>query len=273
MSLLALGVTLLAAVLHALWNQLLAGSGSAHARTAVGMLVGSVVFLPLALHNPRVEPRAWGFIAASVVVELAYFATLAAAYERAPMGVVYPVARGSAPVLVLVVSTLALGVRVTVASAVGIVLVVAGILLVRGFTGTVRLRHLALALLIGAFIAGYTLIDAAGLRYASPAAYLEIVFVAVAVAYSAGLAVRTGFGSLREVLDWRTAVAGIGMFAAYGLVLLALTLAPAPPVAAARETSVVIAMVLLAATRQERVTPLRLVGAVLVCTGIAAIVG
>ena len=269
MSLLALGVTLAAAVLHALWNQLLAGSGSAHARTAVGMLIGSVVFLPFALRDPQISARAWGYIAASVVVELAYFATLATAYERAPMGVVYPVARGSAPALVLLVSTLALGERVTVASVVGIVLIVAGILLVRGFTGAVRVRHLALALAIGAFIAGYTLIDAAGLRYASPAAYLEIVFVA----YSAGLAVRSGFGTLRRVLDWRTAVAGIGMFAAYGLVLLALTLAPAPPVAATRETSVVIAMILLAATRQERVTVLRLVGAVLVCAGIAAIVG
>ena len=270
---LALLLTLGAAVVHALWNQLLAGSGSAHARTAVGMLIGSVVFLPLAFRDPHIDPRAWGLIAASVVVELAYFATLAAAYERAPMGVVYPVARGSAPVLVLVVSTVVLGERVTVAGAVGIVLIVAGILLVRGFTGTVRLRHLALALAIGAFIAGYTLIDAAGLRYASPGVYLEVVFVAVAVAYSAGLTVRSGFGSLRAVLDWRTAVAGIGMFAAYGLVLLALTLAPAPPVAATRETSVVIAIIVLAGTRQERVTPLRRVGAVLGWAGDAAIVG
>ena len=204
MSAAALVVTLVAALLHALWNQLLAGSGSAHARTAVGMLVGSVVFLPFALRDPHIQARAWMFIAASVVVELAYFATLAAAYERAPMGVVYPVARGSAPVLVLLVGTLALGERVRVTSAVGVVLIVAGILLVRGFRGAVRLRHLGLALAIGGFIAGYTLIDATGLRYAAPAAYLEVVFVAVAVTYSAGLVVRDGLGSLRAVLDWRT---------------------------------------------------------------------
>jgi drug/metabolite transporter (DMT)-like permease len=270
MSLAAVLVTLAAACVHALWNQLLAHGGTVRLRTAVGMLVGATAFLPFALADPRVEPAAWPFVGASIVLELAYFALLTTAYARAPMGVVYPVARGSAPVLVLLVSALAIGRPVSLPGAVGILLVVAGIVLVRGITGAVRASDLVLALGIGACIAGYTLVDAAGVRHASSAAYIEIVFAAVAVVYTAATA--RSMRSVRAVLDRRTAAAGLGIVTAYGLVLLALTLAPAPAVAAVRETSVVIALLLLAATGRERVRAPQVAGAVAVCAGVACVV-
>jgi drug/metabolite transporter (DMT)-like permease len=271
-SALALLVTLAAAVVHALWNQLLARGGDEHARTAVGMLVGAAAFLPVALLDLRVDPVAWALVGPSVGLELAYFALLATAYRRAPMGLVYPVARGSAPVLVLLASALALDEPVSLLQVTGIALVAMGIVLVRGITVSGRLHDVALALAVGGCIAGYTLVDAVGVRHAAPGAYIEVVFVAVALAYSAAVIWTAGPRALHAVLDRRTAAAGIGIVGAYGLVLLALTLAPAPAVVAVRESSVVIAMLLLAATGQEKVTPTRLAGAVLVCGGIACVV-
>lgn len=265
-------VTLAAAAVHACWNQLLARSGDPHARTAVGMLIGVAAFLPVALVDLRFEPVAWVLVAVSVGLELVYFVLLATAYTRAPMGVVYPIARGSAPVIVLLVGVLVPGGSVSLLAAAGILLVVAGIVLVHGIDGRARPRDVALALGVGACIAGYTLVDAAGVRRASPAAYIEVVFAAVALLYSGAVARRAGVRALRMVLDRRTAAIGTGVVTAYGLVLLALTLAPAAPVAALRETGVVIAMLLLMATGQERVTPVRLGGAVVVCGGVGLVV-
>jgi drug/metabolite transporter (DMT)-like permease len=265
-------VTLAAAVVHACWNQLLARSGDAHARTAVGMLIGAAVFLPVALVDVRLEPVAWVLAAASVGFELAYFALLATAYTRAPMGVVYPVARGSAPVIVLLAGLVLPGGSVSLLATAGILLVVLGIGLVYGVDGRARFGDVALAVTIGVSIAGYTLVDAAGVRHASAAAYIEVVFAVTAVLYAAFVARRAGARALRAVLDRRTAAIGVGVVAAYGLVLVALTLAPAAPVAALRETSVVFAMLLLMATGQERVTPARLGGAVVVSGGVAAVV-
>jgi drug/metabolite transporter (DMT)-like permease len=265
-------LTLTAAGVHALWNQLLAHTDDIHRRTAVGMLVGAVAFLPVALLDRRVEPVGWVLAGVSTGFELAYFALLATAYARAPLGVVYPVARGSAPVLVLLVSALFLGRPVSPPGVVGILLVVAGIGLVRGAGATVRLRDVGLALAVGACIAGYTLVDAAGVQHAAPAAYIEIVFAAVALLYTAAMVGVAGVRAVRAVADRRTAAAGLGIVAAYGLVLVALTLAPAPAVATVRETSVVIVLVTLAVTGKERVTRRQVAGGVAVCAGVACVV-
>ena len=234
----------------------------------------SAAFLPVALVGLRFEPAGLGLLSRrlSVGLEPAYFVLLATAYTRAPMGVVHPIARGSAPVIVLLVGAHGPADPCPLLAAAGILLVVAGIVLVHGIDGRARPRDVALALGVGACIAGYTLVDAAGVRHASPAAYIEVVFAAVALLYFGAVARRAGVRALRMVLDLRTAAIGIGVVTAYGLVLLALTLAPAAPVAALRETSVVIATLLLMATGQERVTPVRLGGAVVVCGGVALVV-
>src|SRR3954465_11143938 len=121
----ALGLALAAALVHALWNLLLAGARDAPAATAVGMCVACVVFLPVVLGDVSSDAVPW--LVASAVLELAYFALLALAYSRAELSAVYPLARGSAPVFVLVVGGVSM-----VSQAVGIVLVACGVLLVRG---------------------------------------------------------------------------------------------------------------------------------------------
>jgi len=256
----ALGLALAAALVHAVWNLLLAGARDSQAATAVGMCVGCVLFAPALAGD--VESGVWPWVAASSVLELAYFALLALAYSRAELSAVYPLARGSAPVIVLLVSVLFLGVSISLAAAVGVLLVAGGVMLVRGGGGAPLL-----ALMVGAAIAGYTLVDKEGLRHADPLPYLELVLVLPALAYAGWI----GQMRLRAAFDWRAALAGLGMFAAYALTLAALRLAAAAPVAAVRETSIVIATVLGALVLHEAVGRIRLLGAAVIVAGVTAI--
>ena len=123
----ALALALGAAVLHAGWNVLLAGSRDSVAATGALLLFGTLLLAPVALLTGGVSDSAAPYIAASAVLELVYFVLLARAYRGGELGVVYPVARGSAPVVVLVLGVVGLGRGVSVLAAVGVVLVAAGV--------------------------------------------------------------------------------------------------------------------------------------------------
>lgn len=267
----ALLLALAAAVVHACWNVLLSGSDDTYSASAVAIVVGVVVFAPVAALTWRIEPSALPYIAASSALELLYLALLAAGYARAAMSFVYPIARGSAPVIVLVVSVLVLGVSVSVLAGAGVLLIGLGVLLVRGLRSAGSLREMSLALAVGACIASYTLVDKRGITHADPLSYLEVVFTLTALGYVA-LALRLrGIRALRAAMRPSSALAGVGFFAAYALALAALRLAPAASVAAVRESSVVLGTAWLALSGRERVTLERLAGAGVVVAGIALI--
>src|SRR4051794_22758846 len=97
----ALAFALAAAWLHALWNLLLARAPDIEAAAAVALIVAEVAFVPLAVAVWHVDSDVWPWVVASGAFELAYFALLATAYRKAPLSVVYPIARGGAPLLVL----------------------------------------------------------------------------------------------------------------------------------------------------------------------------
>jgi drug/metabolite transporter (DMT)-like permease len=245
-----------------------AGARDTHATSAAALLIGATAFAVPAALTWDVDGAAVPYFVASGLLELAYFALLAAAYGRADYTFVYPIARGCAPVLVLVVSVVALGVHVSVLAASGVLLVAGGVLLVRGVGRGGDPTALALALCVGATIASYTLVDSHGVRHASPVPYFECVLLICALPYAAVMALR---GRLRPALDRRSLPAGLGMVGAYVLVLAALERADAAPVAALRETSVVMAAGGAALAGRERVPAGRVAGAVLVVAGIAAI--
>ena len=265
--LLALG----AAVVHATWNLLLSGADDRHSATAVGMVVGTVVIVPVALVAWRVGSAAWPYMIGSSALEVLYLALLSTAYSVAAMSFVYPIARGSAPVLVLVAGAIVAGAAVSVLASIGVVLVALGIVLVRGIRASGRPRDLGLALSVGACIAGYTLIDKHGITHASSLAYLVIVFGITSTVFLAGTWRAKGGAALRAAVNRRTLLAGVGFSGAYALALAALRLAPAASVAAVRESSVVIATVVLAIGGREEIRVSRLVGAVAVVAGIALI--
>jgi drug/metabolite transporter (DMT)-like permease len=264
----ALALVLASAALHATWNTLLADTEDTHASTAVALLAAAVVFAPVAALTWDVDGSAVPYIVASAACELLYFALLATAYGRAGLTFVYPVARGSAPVIVLAVSVAALGVALGVVEALGVLAVAAGVLLVRG-VGHGDGRTLALALGVGACIAAYTLIDDHGLRHADALPYFEVVLVLMAIPYAAAVQLRGG--GLRAAMTPRAGFAGMGMFAAYALALAALERAEAAPVAALRETSVVMAALAAVALGRERAAARAVAGAIAVVAGAAAI--
>jgi drug/metabolite transporter (DMT)-like permease len=270
MSATAFALALGAAVLHATWNALLARAEDVWAATAVALLVAVGLFAPVAAATWQVEGAALPWIAASAALELVYFGLLAAAYQRSDLSLVYPVARGTAPVLVLIGATLA-GAALGAVQAVGVVLVGVGVVLVRGTAGRADGRGVALSLAIGATIAGYTLVDKEGIEHASPIPYLVLVLAPVAAAAALWQLSRGRGAALRAALGWSPVLAGALSFAAYGLALAALDLAPAAAVAAVRETGILFAVGLGALVLREPVRPERVAGAVIVIAGVALV--
>ena len=275
----ALALALGAAFLHALWNVLLAGSRDSVAAVGALLVFGALLLAPAALVTGGVSTAALPFVAASAALELGYFVLLARAYRDGELGVVYPVARGSAPVLVLSAAALGLGKEVPGLAAVGVVLVAAGVMLGArpkrpGFTPqegekSGRLgRDPLFGLAIGATIAAYTLVDSEGLEHADPIPYLFLIAAVSAAAYTGGLlATRRGLDLKRE-LNARAALTAAATFGAYAMVLAALELAPPAPVAAVRESSIVIAALMAwLFLGEER----RLAAAALVAAGVGAI--
>ena len=261
------------AALHALWNWLIADARDSHAASAVALLTAAVVFAPVAALTWEIEPGAWPYIIASAALELAYFALLAAAYQRADLTFVYPIARGAAPVLVLTISVVALGAAVSLLAAAGVVAIAAGVVLVRGVSAGAAGTGLGLglALAVAACIAGYTLVDDEGVRRAAALSYFEAVLLITAPVYAVAVAAARGPAALRAAVAPRPALAGLAMFGAYAATLAALELAEAAPVAALRETSVVMATVAAAVAAREHVPAGRVAGAAIVVAGIAAI--
>jgi drug/metabolite transporter (DMT)-like permease len=260
----ALALALGAAGLHALWNLLLAREEDTEAATAVALLaLVAVLVVPAAL-TWRVEGAAVPFVVASAALELAYVALLAAAYRRYELSLVYPVARGLAPVLALLLVVAAGGARPSTLGVVGVLAVALGVLLVRGVREK-NLAGFAFGAVIAAAIAGYTVVDRYGIRHAAAGPYLLLVMLGPALVYPALVGRRRVLGAVDAV----TLTIGAASAAAYLLVLLALRLASAPAVAAVRETSVVIATAAAAVFLHERVGPTRLAGALLVAGGVA----
>ena len=267
----ALVLALTAAFLHAFWNLLIARSKDPEAASGVALLVALLAFAPVAALTWRIERAVIPYIVVTAFLQLGYVILLAAAYRRAELSVVYPISRGTAPVLVLIVGVAALGIGTSVRQAAGVCLVGLGVLLVRGLRRTAPAVGVLFGLAIACFIASYTLVDKYGIRYAAPFVYLELSMLLSGVAYSSAIARIRGRAALRRELGWHTIAAGLATFGAYGFVLAALQRAPAASVAAVRETSIVIAAAFAAFVLKEPVGPGRLAGAVLVAVGVAVL--
>ena len=278
MPLSAFSLALGAAFLHATWNVLLAGARDSEAATAVATLCGVVLLAPVALLTGDVSDAALPFAGASAALHVGYLALLARAYQGGEVSVVYPVSRGTAPVLILVFGALFLGEGASALAVAGVIAVSAGVFMVGAGRETRAIREklvqppgrdLLFGLAIALTIAAYTLVDAEGVDHAQAPAYLFLLLAPSSVVYAAGLALSGR--PLRAELRPRAFLTGACIVGAYGSVLAALRLADAAPVAAVRESSVVIAALLAAVFLNERVDARRLSGALLVVAGVAAI--
>src|SRR4051812_22158744 len=249
---------------------LVARARDPQAATALGGVIGGLLFVPLVVLTWRVEPAAVPFAAASAVIHVAYFSFLALGYTRADLSTVYPLARGSAPVLVLVGAAVVLGESPSAVQACGVVAVGAGVLLVRGLSRDADRAGEVLGLLVGVTIAAYTVVDKRGVAHAAALPYLLLLNWPASIVYCAWVA-RSRKRALFDELRPMTVVIGAGMMSAYGLVLAALQRGSAAGVAATRETSILIATLYGAFVLGERVTRVRAAGAAAIVAGVAAV--
>ncbi len=240
---------LFAALLHAGWNVLIkTGTSKQKAMLLMSVcqgMIGVVIILLRDLPGPDV----WVWIAASGVIHCAYQLFLAYAYEQGDLSRVYPIARGTAPFLVLV-TTAALGIDVIAGTELwGVIILLLGILLMaRGvFTSGESRRLLPFAFGSAVATAGYSMVDGLGARiYGDPLAYVAWSMVTSGALYPVLIWAVKG----RDMFGWTAADLRGGMatgaisMAAYMIVVWAMTLAPIALVTALRETSILFAMVL-----------------------------
>lgn len=239
-----LPLVLLAAVCHAAWNAMMKDSGnplllSARALAWGSALSASPVAIAWLLHGrPALPASAWVLAAVSATVEVAYFVFLSVAYQRGELSVVYPLARGSAPVLAVLVGVVLLGERLPPFSIAGLILVLVGIWTVR--RPSAARGVLVPALATGVAIAAYTSIDRIGVRLAAPWLYGWVLWLFAALLANLltevlHLPERGGGPSPRQA-----ALVGTLMTGAYFMVLVALSIAPLAVVAPVRESAIVL---------------------------------
>ncbi|MEQ1900943.1 MAG: EamA family transporter [Devosia sp.] len=267
-------IVLFAAALHASWNALVKGGSDTLLTTALVAGAASVMALVLIPFLPLPAPASWPFIAASVVLQTTYFVLLAYTYHVADMSQTYPVMRGTAPLLVAIVSVPILGETLDLVAWAGIALISAGILSMGLGTRAGQRKGVVFALLNAVVIAGYTLVDGEGVRRSgAPAAYALWIFFFTGLPLT-GWAVTARRALLRDYLmaNWRQGIiGGIGASLSYGLALWAMTLAPVAVVAALRETSIVFGAAISYFILKERVTAVRVAGACVIAAGAIAL--
>ncbi|MFN3744461.1 MAG: EamA family transporter [Hyphomicrobiaceae bacterium] len=268
-------VMLMAAALHAGWNALLKLRVEPRiASTLLGIASGLVV-LPLCFALPLPAPAAWPFLAASAAIHLIYFQSLGIAYETGDLGQVYPLARGSAPLLTAVGATLLVGEGIGLFGWLGVTALAIGVVLLslRGARDARRIevRAVGFALLTAASIGAYTVVDGVGVRLSGHVgAYIAWSFLLSAVVLVVYGGWRWGGGLLSAFTgSAKMLLLGAAMsIGSYGIALWAMTQAPIALVGAMRETSVLFAALIGILYLGEPLLRLRIIAGMLVLAGI-----
>lgn len=262
-----------AAVLHAAWNALVKVNADRlvmiaimmASHVAVGLLVVPFVAFP--------TPESWPYIGASTVLNTAYCVFLIAAYRYGDLSHVYPISRGSAPLIVAVISIVIVGETLAPQAGLAVLVIALGILsltLTRGAEGFREPRAMLYAVGTGVFIAGYTVVDGLGARLAeSPHSYTFWVhlFNGIPITLLA-LYLRRGRILVAVRQSWKVGVlGGLVSLLAYWIVIWAMTQAPMALVSAVRETSMVFAVLFGVVFLKERLDLARLASTAVTLAG------
>ena len=269
---------LFAALCHAGWNALIKlGLDPLSSTTliSVGAGIAGLVAVPF-VGVPAVD--SWPWLFASVVIHLFYFAALIESYRIGDLGQVYPIARGSAPLMTAVIATLLIGERLSIIGWIGILALVSGVFLLslRGGRELARLdmRAVGFALATAVTICTYSIVDGVGARLsANPNAYSAWLFVGIAIVLVPYTRLRGGSGALSAAFPyWRQGLAGGGMqVLSYGIAIWAMTVAPIAIIAALRETSVLFGAAIAVIVLKEPLRAARLAAAGLIVIGLLLI--
>jgi drug/metabolite transporter (DMT)-like permease len=268
---------LLGAACHAGWNAFLKIKLEPFTAMALIAVMSAIVVLPVApfLTFPRAE--AWPWIAASMVFHLGYFTSLTEAYRTGDMGQVYPIARGSAPLMTAIVSTLFVGEVIGLRGWFGILILVSGVFLLStrgGRTLHFDKRAVAFALFTAVTICGYSIVDGLGARAAMDAhAYTVWLFLLDGLMMLLFVLLRRGRPVLGEFAGfWKAGLIGGALsLASYWIAIWAMTVAPIALVAALRETSVLFAAAIVVLILKEPLQRPRIIAALMIVSGLILI--
>jgi len=276
MSIEVAGLVLVAAAFHAIWNTLIKIRGD---RVIVMMLVtlaGSIFSLLVAPFVDAPVPESWSFLAATILLHTAYHFFLPIAYDHGDLGQVYPIARGSAPLLVAVGALVFTGETLMPRALLGTLCLACGVMALtfeRESGVWKKPKPVIYALLTGVLIASYTVVDGMGARQAGSA-----------IGFAVWLTIGDGLLTFLIVYIWKGRdalavarrnlgtgmVGGILQVGGYWIIVWALAVAPMAMVSSLRETSVLIAAVISTFILKEGFGVWRFVSASLIALGLAA---
>jgi drug/metabolite transporter (DMT)-like permease len=286
----SLALVILAGLIHAIWNIAAKKAGGDARFAAFTSLLGALIWAPLGIWlGWHVLPGwgwvEWGFIVASGILHVLYYVILLRGYRKADLTVVYPMARGSGPLLSSMVAIMLLGEEITAFGVLGIVAVVTGVFFIAGGPALFRAAHdlqkrasvrkgMLYGLLTGVFIASYTVVDGYAVKFMfmSPilldyyANFVRLLFLLPAVLRDR----ETTVAHWRAQWKYALVVATISPVG-YVLVLYAMTVAPLSHVAPAREVSMLFAALIGGQLLGEGDRLARIAGAALIAFGVMAL--
>ncbi|MDQ2877914.1 MAG: DMT family transporter [Pseudomonadota bacterium] len=258
--------------IHAVVNAIVKGGKDKMAARAITDGSSAIILLPAILFVPW-PSGAWQWLAASAALHALYLYALIRAYQVADFSAAYPVLRGTAPLVTALVTLGLLGQSASAPQIAGIALI-GGAMFVLVMGKHLGRGAFGWSVLTGFTIAGYTVIDAHGVRAAPNAAsYIVWVFVTMGMVVVAMFSAITRGGIFVAARSqWKpAAIAGALSIVTYGLALTALSLGPTAPLAALRETGMVTALAISVFVLGERATPGRVTGVLGILGGAALI--
>jgi drug/metabolite transporter (DMT)-like permease len=271
---LVVGLILSAALLHASWNAILRGHGDRLWSITVMCGMTALVAVPFLPFLAAPARASWPCIGLSAALQVCYCLFLVRAYREGGLAQVYPIARGTSPLLVTLGAVVVAGERLTAQALAGVGLVSLGIMALALEKARPSARSTLSAIACGVFIAAYTLTDGVGARLSGHAqSYTAWLFLvqgaAMPVVY---LALRRRLVvPLKDPETWKVLAGGVFGLLSYGVVIWALTMAPMGRVSALRETSILFAAVIGVVFLKERLTPARTAAALMIAGGAIAL--
>jgi len=269
---------LIAAAFHASWNALIKIRLDPFLAIVLIAAAAGIVSLPGLLFVPLPPLPAWPWLIASVITHVGYYVGLAGAYRSGDMGQVYPIARGTAPLMTAAGGALLVGENFSLIGWAGIIGLTFGVFLLsmRGRTDLAHLnrRAVGFALFTAVTICCYSLVDGIGARTAGNAHGYALWLFVIDGAFITAIALMSyGTSVVPSVMrHWKSGlVGGVLSLTAYWIVIWAMTVAPIAMVAALRETSVLFGTIIAVIFLKEPLRPIRVVAALLIVAGIAAI--
>lgn len=275
----AIFLLIISAVFHTSWNFLLKNSENKFIVIWWGLLIGSIVFSPLLFYYGLPQPQVWKWFLVSVLIEIVYYISLSISYQIEDFSIVYPFARGSAPVFLLLWSTVILKEELTPGGLVGIIALISGLFILT--SGSIDLKRsakrpigLLMATFLGFLISIYTVIDGSMVKLTSPISYAALLFFCIPILTFPLMMQTFGWRQMKDVIKaqpLRVSTIGIFSVLAYLLTLVAYQTTKIGYSGSVREISVVFGALAGWLVLKESFGKRRLVGSVVLFAGLLCI--